>query len=415
MTIAAAGAPRRGALRVLFCFCFAFAVSMLFRAANGLMAPELMRELDIAPARMGFVGGVYFLAFGIAMIPAGLALDRFGARLTISLMSLVGIAGCAIFALSNDWIGLSLGRGLLALACVGTLMGSVMTIARWVSPQRVSFYVATVSAAGGVGNMLATAPLAWLIEGIGWRGAYWVLAVACLAIAAAMWFGVRDRPDGKPLEAAHETPGDVLRGLREVFRHKYLWPFVAIQFVVYPAQAAVISLWGGPYLNDVYGLGLSDRSWVLLAMTAITVPFSFWIGALDNRFNTRKGVVMVLAIVMAAALLPLAAWGTPPLWLAVLLLCAFTATGGVISVLHTHVRFSFPDRLAGRGLSTLNAAVMAGAYFMQQVTGIIVEVLRGHGGVAPPVAYQAVFGWMIFSLMVGIWFYRRAPDVRPRG
>ena len=52
MTIAAAGARRRGALRVLFCFCFAFAVSMLFRAANGLMAPELMRELDIAPARM---------------------------------------------------------------------------------------------------------------------------------------------------------------------------------------------------------------------------------------------------------------------------------------------------------------------------------------------------------------------------
>jgi len=388
---------------------------MLFRAANGLMAPELMRELDIAPARMGFVGGVYFLTFGLAMIPGGLALDRFGPRLTISVMSLIGIAGCAVFAVSSDWIGLSIGRALLALACVGTLMGAIMTMARWVTPERVAFHVAAVSAAGGIGNMLATAPLAWLIGWIGWRGAYWVLAAICLAIAAAMWFGVRDRPDGKPLEAAHETLGDVLRGLAEVFHHRYLWPFVAIQFVVYPAQAAIISLWGGPYLNDVHGLGLAARSWVLLAMTAITVPFSFWIGSLDNRFNSRKSVVMALVLVMALTLLPLALWGGVPLWLAAVLLCAFTATGGVISVLHTHVRFSFPDRLAGRGLSTLNAAVMAGAYFMQQATGIIVEVLRGEGGATPAIAYQAMFGWLIASLVVGAWCYRVVPDVRPRG
>ena len=404
-----------GALRVLLCFCFAFAFSMLFRAANGLMAPELMRELDIAPARMGFVGGVYVLAFGLAMIPGGIALDRFGPRATISVLSLIGIAGCITFALAGGWIGLSIGRALLALACVGTLMGSIATMARWVPPQHVAFYVAMVSAAGGVGNMLATAPLAWLIEGVGWRGAYWALAAACFAIAAAVWLGVRDRPDGKPLESAHEALGDVLDGLRQVFRHRHLWGLVAIQFAVYPAQAAIVSLWGGPYLNDVYGLGLGERSWVLLAMTAVAVPFSFVIGSLDQRFNSRKGVVIVLVGLMALALLPLALHGRWPLWLASLLLCAFSATGSVVAILHTHVRFSFPERLAGRALATLNAAVMAGAYTMQQVTGIIVQLLRGTEAAAPPVAYQAVFGWLILSLAVGVWFYRKVPDVRPRG
>lgn len=411
---AAPGVAHPGALRVLLCFCFAFAVSMLFRAANGLMAPELMAELAIAPARMGFVGGVYFLTFGLAMIPAGLALDRFGPRLTISVMSLVGIAGCALFALSSDWIGLSAGRALLALACVGTLMGAVATMARWVPPERVAFHVAAVSAAGGVGNMLATTPLAWLIGWTGWRGAYWVLAATCLVIAAVMWFGMRDRPDGRPLESAGESAGNVLAGLRDVFRHKSLWPLVAIQFVVYPAQATVASLWGGSYLNDVYGLGLADRSWVLLAMTAVAVPFSFVIGSLDRRFNSRKRVVAGLVIVMIAALLPLALSAGWPLWFATLALCIFGATGGTIAVLHTHVRFSFPERLAGRGLATLNTAVMVGAYFMNQVTGVLVELLRGEERVAPPLAYQAVFGWLVLSLLVGIWFYRLVPDVRPR-
>ncbi len=416
MTIAAgaSGPDPWGARRVLLCFCFAFSFSMLFRAANGLMAPELMRELDIAPARMGFVGGAYFLAFAVAMIPAGVALDRFGPRLTISAMSLVGIAGCAIFALSHDWIGLSLGRALLALACVGTLMGSVVTLARWVPPARVAFNVATVSAAGGVGNMLATAPLAWVIAEVGWRGAYWILAVACLVIAAVMWFGVRDRPDGRPIDSTGESLGAVLAGLRDVFRHPFLWPLVAIQFVVYPAQAAVTSLWGGPYLNDVYGLDLSARGWVLLAMTAVAVPFSFLIGSLDERFNSRKKVVVAMVLVMAATLLPLALRPDWPLWFAAVLLCAFGATGGTVAVLHTHVRFSFPERLAGRGLSTLNAAVMVGAYVMQQCTGIVVELLRGAASVAPPVAYQAVFGWLILSLLAGLWFYRRVPDAIPK-
>jgi MFS family permease len=403
-----------GAGRVLLCYCFAFALTMLYRAANGLMAPELMAELDIAPARMGFVGGVYFLVFALAMIPGGVALDRFGPRFTITVMSLVGVAGCAVFATAQGWIGLSVGRALLSLGCVGTLMGSIATLARWVAPERVAFHVAMVSAAGGVGNMLATTPLAWLIEAIGWRGAYWVFAASCLAIAAAMWFGTTDRPDGKRLDSAHESLGDVLAGLRDVLRFKYLWPFVAIQFVVYPAQATMVGLWGGPYLNDVHGLGLGDRSWILLAMTAISVPLSFVIGSLDQRFNSRKYVVLALVAIMAATLLPLALGGGWPLWFATLMLCAFSATGSVIAVLHTHVRFSFPERLSGRGLATLNTAVMAGAYVMQQATGFLVEWLRGPATITPPLAYQAVFGWMILSLAIGALAYCAVPDARPR-
>lgn len=403
-----------GATRVLLCYCFAFGLTMLYRAANGLMAPELMAELDIAPARMGFVGGIYFLVFALAMLPGGVALDRFGPRLTIAVMSLVGVVGCIVFATASGWIGLAIGRGLLALGCVGTLMGSIATLARWLPPERVAFHAAMVSAAGGVGNLLATAPLAWLIGWVGWRGAYWVFAASCLAIAAALWFGTTDRPDGKRLDSAHEALDDVLAGLREVLRYRFLWPFVAIQLVVYPAQATMMGLWGGPYFNDVHGLGLAERSWALLAMTAVSIPLSFVIGSLDQRFNSRKYVVLTLVLLMAATLLPLAVWGHWPLWLAILLLCAFAATGPVIAVLHTHVRFSFPERLSGRGLATLNTAVMAGAYVMNQATGFIVEWIRGPAATAPALAYQAVFGWMILSLLLGAWAYRAVPDARPR-
>lgn len=401
-------------VRVTLCLAFGFTVSMFFRGANGVIAPELMAELKIAPAQMGLVTGAFFLTFGLGMIPAGLALDRFGPRRSIATLSLVGVAGCVIFATASGWIGLAIGRVALAVGCVCILMGSMATLSRWVKPAELGAYAGYISAAGAVGNMLTATPMALLVQGIGWRGAYWVFASLCVMVSAAIWFGVRDQPSGEPLASTRETPGEVWAGLREVLRFPYLLPFMAAQSVIYPTAVTITGLWIGPYLADVYGLSPTVRGNVLLLITAIGLVGSLVIGRLDALFNTRKGVVVGLTLITATSLLPLALWGGAPLWLAMLCLCVAIGVAGVISVLHTHVRVSFPERLAGRGLSTINAANMGGAFLLSAVTGAIVDQFRGASGAAPPLAYQLVFAFLIAALLFGLWCYRRVPDVRPR-
>jgi MFS family permease len=359
--------------RVTLCLAFGFTVSMFFRGANGVIAPELMAELQIAPARMGLVTGAFFLTFGLAMIPGGLALDRFGPRRTIATLSLLGVLGCAIFATATGWIGLAIGRVVLAIACVCILMGSVATLSRWVKPAQLGTYVGYISAAGAVGNMLTATPMALLVQWIGWRGAYWVFASLCVMVSVAIWFGVRDQRSGEPLASTRETPAEVWVGLREVF-----------------------SIPPSPPLHGGAGGDLSDRC------------------DLDNVFNTRKGVVIGLALITATSLLPLAMWGGAPLWLATICLCVAIGVAGVVSVLHTHVRSSFPERIAGRGLSTINAANMVGAFLLSTATGAIVDQFRGASGAAPPLAYQLVFAFLIAALLMGLLCYRRVPDVRPR-
>jgi MFS family permease len=401
-------------VRVTLCLAFGFTVSMFFRGANGVIAPELMAELQIAPARMGLVTGAFFLTFGLAMIPGGLALDRFGPRRTIASLSLLGVLGCVIFATATGWIGLAIGRVVLAVACVCILMGSVATLSRWVKPAELGTYVGYISAAGAVGNMLTATPMALLVQWVGWRGAYWVFASLCVVVSAAIWFGVRDQRSGEPLASTRESPAEVWAGLREVLRFRYLVPFMAAQAVIYPTAVTITGLWVGPYLADIYGLSPTARGNVLLLMTAIGFVGSLVIGRLDGVFNTRKGVVIGLTLLTAASLLPLALWGGAPLWLATLCLCVAIGVAGVISVLHTHVRVSFPERIAGRGLSTINAANMGGAFLLSAATGAIVDQFRGASGAAPPLAYQLVFAFLIAALLVGLLFYRRVPDVRPR-
>ena len=399
--------------RVFACLAFAFIVSMFFRGANGVIAPELMAELGMSPSTMGFVTGIFFLTFAMGMVPVGMALDRFGPRRTIATLSLLAVAGALIFATAPDWRGLALGRALLGLGSAASLMGSIVTLSRWVPNRRLSQMVGLLSASGAVGGLMSTAPLAFIVEQIGWRNTFFGLAAITALMAAMVMAYVRDLPGNAALPSAHETMAEVLAGVREVLAYGSVPGFIAVQLVAYPSVLTITGLWGGPFLNDVYGLGPVERGEILLLMMLAGVAGSLTIGFLDRIFHTRKGVVMGCGLFSLCTLLPLALWGAMPLWLAALSLTLVGSMTGYVSVIQTHVRSTFPERLAGRGLSTLNTAVMLGGFLMQSATGFIVGIFRGSDGAAPPIAYQLVFGFIAICLALGLLAYRSVPDVPP--
>jgi MFS family permease len=373
----------------------------------GVIAPELMAELSMDPSTMGFVTGIFFLFFAAAQIPVGMALDRFGPRKVISTLSLIAVAGAVVFALSDDWLGLALGRALLGLGCAATLMGSIVTLSRWVSLRNLGAMVSLLSAAGAVGALLATTPFAWVVEQIGWRNAFFLLAGFTLFVAALVVTGVRDQPGGGALVSAGESWREVLAGVREVLRHPALPGFAAIQLVAYPTVLTISGLWGGPYLNDVYQLDPVRRGDVLLLMTGVGAIGSLLIGYADRRLGRRKTLIVACGMFSLLWLGVLAIFGAMPLWITTLVLVLLGSVNGYISIIHTQVRSKFPERLAGRGLATLNTAVMFGGFALQLLTGFIIGFFRDASGVAPVIAYQAMFGFLALCLGLGLFIYAR--------
>jgi MFS family permease len=393
--------------RVFACVALAFVISMFYRGANGVIAPELMAELSMDPTTMGFVTGVFFLVFAAAQIPVGMALDRFGPRKVMATLSLIAVGGAVVFAISDNWVGLSVGRALLGLGCASTLMGSIVTLSRWVSLRNLGVMVSLLSAAGAVGALLATTPFAWVVDQIGWRNAFFFLAAFTLLMAALVVAGVRDQPSGQPLTSAGESLREVLQGVRQVLRHPALPGFIAIQLVAYPTVLTISGLWGGPYLNDVYRLDPVDRGDVLLLMTGVGAIGSLLIGYADRKMGKRKTIIVACALFSLLWLCVLAIFGAMPLWLTTLVLVLLGSVNGYISIIHTQVRSQFPERLAGRGLATLNTAVMFGGFALQLLTGFIIGLFRDASGVAPVIAYQAMFAFLAIVLGLGLFIYAR--------
>jgi MFS family permease len=137
-------------------------------------------------------------------------------------------------------------------------------------------------------------------------------------------------------------------------------------------------------------------------------------GPLDRVFNTRKRVVMAGTAGSIVLLGLLAALPSPPTWLAVLLLVAFCLVTAYGIVIVAHGRSLFPDELAGRGVTTVNLAQVVGAAGLPILTGALVGAFPAAAGVAPEIAYRAVWAFIAIALAGGLVVYAGARDVPPR-
>ena len=404
----------RIATRMLAVLCAAFMASQFFRVSNAVIAPELMRTLAITSEAMGVITGAYFLAFGIMQIPTGMLLDRFGPRRTMSGLFVMAAAGSAVFAMAEGVVGLTAGRALIGVGCAAGLMGLLVTISRWYPQERFARLSSMVYVVGGAGVLFATTPLAAAADTIGWRGAFWVMAVVTLGFAAMIFSMVRDAPPGQDVESARETFGEMLGGVRAASANRQLWHVCAIQFVNYGTILAIVGLWAGPYLNDVHGLQGVVRGNVLFVINLAMLAGVLGYGVLERRLRSRKRAIAGGSVASAVVLVVLALWPDIGPWPAIGLLVAFTLTSAHIMLNHAHARAVLPDHLVGRGLTLQNVAVFFGVATMQSATGFIVGRFTEVGEAAPDVAYRSVFGFLALMIMISLLLYLPVRDVEVR-
>ena len=425
-------AHRRGAaLRVVASLSAAYFISQFFRSANAVIAPELMRDLGLAPRALGLVTGAFFLAFGAFQIPVGVLLDRFGPRRVVPAMFSFAVAGALVFAAADTAGGLALGRALMGVGCASAFMGGLVACARWFPPDRFATVSASILAAGGTGALLSTTPLAFAAETVGWRGAFVAMAGVTALVAVLVYAVVRDEPpeeEGDPASPPpeprpRETLRETLAGLREVFASPQVPGLLALGFVADPVFATVATLWAGPYLADVYGLGPVARGNALALATVAALAGTLGYGPLDRLLDSRKRVVMGGALATLTVLVALAAAPRLAVWQAVALLTLFGTVGTYSVMVLTHGRASFPVHLVGRAVTTVNLAGFVGVAVFQAVTGAIIEAFADAGLAAgvepsagipvPAIAYRAVFAALAAMIVLALFFYRRVTDIRP--
>ena len=381
-------------------------LSQFYRVSNSVIAPELTRDLGLSPRQLGWAGSAFFFALFAVQIPVGMWFDRFGARRTVAALSLLAMAGALWIAYAGDAVDLIAGRAIVGVGCAASFMSVVFLCSRWFPPARLATVLSWVFAASNIGTLAAATPLAWIAATVGWRHGFLGLSAVTLVVALGFLDFVRDRPpEDRGSESPKETPSEILRGLWEVWRTPGLGPVLSMHFFAYATMLTVLGVWGGPYLHDVHKLDGVERGNVLLAMGAAQILGILAYGPMDRVLRSRKKVVFGGAAISMVLLAIMAALAHPPLWLAVVLLVAFCFFCAYGTVIVAQGRSLFPDRLAGRGVTTVNMAQCLGLAVLPAGTGYVVEAFG-----AGDTAYRWVFGTLAAGVALGSIAYVRARD-----
>jgi sugar phosphate permease len=388
---------------VLFtCFALGYFLSNFFRAANAVIAPDLVRELELSAADLGLMTSLFYAGFALVQLPLGAALDRYGPRLALPALMLVAAAGALVFAAADSFAPLAAGRALIGVGMAGGLMGAIKAFGVWFSHERVATVTSLMVGLGACGGLAAATPLAWLNQQIGWRLVFaWGAAVVVL-VAAFIALGTRNAPPGMAWRAQTNASG----GFGQIFRDARFWRIAPLNFFLIGTMLAVQTLWGGPYLFDVLRLAPLSAGTLLLFLSGGIVAGYFACGPLADRYGAQRVTSLAAALFVGAQLVFLVPGWIPSTVLVALTFFVFGFTGAFNLVLLAQIRPMFPPHMSGRAATAVNLFGFGGAALVQWWMGLIIGgFARDAGGHYPPEAYAAAFGFTALGSALGLWWY----------
>lgn len=393
-------------LRLVATLSMAYMLSQFMRSSLAVIAPELRGTYHLTPGQLGSLGGAFFIAFALAQLPLGVFLDRMGPRRVLLALSAVTVAGALVFATTASYPGFITGRALMGLGCSAMLMGPLVIYGRELPKADFAAFTSVHIGIGTIGALLATAPLALMADWVGWRTVFLGAAAAALIFAAAT--ARVTRKEAAPAASWHLLTD--VRGIADVLRIKGMVAIQPYLFTSYPCVAALLGLWAGPYLTDVYGLDMAGRGAVLLLLAGANTLGYFIIGAAERRFSSRKKVLAATGGIMVGMLGLLALLPSLPLVASVAALAVVAFMGGSQAILMAHVRALLPDHLLGRGVTIGNTFNMLGVAVLQGILGGVAALLSGPDSALSASAYGAMFAVLAGFLLTALIIYRAVPD-----
>jgi predicted MFS family arabinose efflux permease len=324
------------------------ALSMGLRQSLGLFLPPMAAGEALSASAFGLAMALQNLVWGVAQPAIGAAADRLGARPVLVAAALVYAAGLLLAAAAPDaTFGMLWGAGaLVGLGVAGTAFGVVLgLVARNAPPERRSWALGIVSAAGSLGTMLLAPVGQALLDSAGWRSA--MLAFAGLALTMGLLALAIGRTEDRLPAAGDDGGRTTAAALREALSHRGFL-CLTLAFFACGFQLVFIGTHLPRYLA-ICGLPPAVGAWALALIGLFNAVGSLAAGWLGQHYDKSKllagiyalrslavAIYLLTPVSPASTLVFAASMGT--LWLSVAPLVS-GLIGGLFGLRHFNLLF----------------------------------------------------------------------------
>lgn len=384
---------------VLLPFASGYFLSYLFRTINAVIAGDLVAELNLSAVDLGLLTSVYFLVFAAVQLPLGALLDRFGPSIVQSVLMLVASAGALIFAWADSLTGLIVGRGLIGLGVAVALMAGVKAMVTWFPSDRLALATGWLVTLGALGALMATGPAELMVQHIGWRSLFVVLAGLSAIAALLVLFAV---PDWVASPAAKRSTAS----FSAVYRDARFWRVAPLSALGVGTSWSLQGLWASPWLRDVDGFERAAVVHHLGVMAFAVCTSAMLLGMAADRLRragikTESLLIATLGLSMLAQAALILRWPLPPLLPWTVIAAAGAATVLSFALMSEY----FPKAMSGRANGALNLLHVGCAFALQSGTGLIIEQWPQTHATYPAEAHQVAMAIpLILQMAAAAWF-----------
>ncbi len=344
--------------------------------------PALAAEFAVPAAVAQLMLSLSLVAMAASTLVWGPVSDRLGRRpVMVAGLVLAGF-GSALAALAPE----------LWIAIVGRLMqagGAVagMVLARAVAQDlygkdRSAAVIGQITAAMVVAPMVAPALSGLIVESVGWRGIFALVAGA--AFGLALWVRA-SLPETAP-HGRRESPLATLRAFGEISRLRAFWAHAC--FGAFSLAGFLFFVGAAPYvMEQAYGARPSVYGLFFIPLAATYMLANMACGRMTSRFGSRRMIIFgggCTIVAMATGLVVMSFGVVDPL--ALMVPAFFHSIGAGLSV---------PNSIAGAvGAAPERAGAASGLLgFIQFLTAAVTTQIAGflpHDIAAPTLAGMAV-------------------------
>ena len=356
------------AIIIFLVFALGYFISTLLRAITATISLELVNEFNLSAGELGLLGGGYFLGFASVQIPLGYMLDMRGPRKIVSYFLSLTIVGLLIFALAQNFLTLLVSRIIIGVGVGACLMGPLTAYRIWYqdeTQQRANSWMLMV---GAIGMLSSSLPVQFFLPIIGWRNIFLLLAFITLVCIILIIIFI-------PQWTSKGNQRNDEAKLSIVWQNQFFRSVIPMGFFSTGGLFAIQTLWAGPWMIKVSGYTPEESAkGLFLIYFFMLLSFLIW-GYFVPKFskNVNDAIRLLkygspLSLLVLGVIIYLGPNTDSIHW------ALFIVSAVFLSLIQPAVGMAFSVSNAGKALTSYNLLIFIGAFFLQWIIGLIIDL-----------------------------------------
>ena len=357
--------------------CLFYFYECLLQVSPSVMSSELMRDFSVTSQTLGILSGIYFYSYAAMQLPGGVMMDYFGPQRLLTIATTICALSTIAFGLTDSFVMACLARLMIGFGSAFAAVGSMKLAANWFPAERFALLTGIMVTIGMLGAIGGEAPLALLIDFMGWRESMLFMGGVGILLAALILTLAKDVPQEKHVLEVSENGEEesMLDSLITLLKNKQLWLVALYGGLMYMATPIFCGLWGVPFLMlKMHVAKATAANYISLVFVGWAIASPLW-GIFSNRIGRRKTSMYIGSV---GALICCSIFIYVPIestWIIELFLLSFGVFSAGFLPAFAVAKELCSKQYVATGLSFMNMMNMIGIAIGQPVIGYILDKL----------------------------------------